>query len=1008
MNPRIHITFLISLGVLAIFSAQLLGQDVWVGNSATTSNWTDTANWQSGMAPQNGDPLLFQGSNRTTNTNDLPTADLDSIAFGPTAAAFVLQGKTMGLLANGITNNSVNLQTINFTQANANLPGYSGLVLYDPSTTWTAAAGPLSILCNVEAGRVNVTGPSTLTITGAFDTSINGAMTDDPTIAANTLVVVKTGSGILTLSGNNTYTGGTTLNAGTLLVSSNTALGTGTFTINGGTFGATDTVTLANNIVANADFNFFLHNPSFQVTLTLNGTLDLGGGAPRTITLANNDGDVTFNGQIFNATGLTLSGNGGGQFTLGGSVNNTYTGTTTFSNILVILHKPAGFTAIPGDLILDNATALFNNNNANPIGGTTITATNALLEADTGVSLPQNIFINDRLGFTGADSTLSGAISGPGVFRVVTFASVTLTNNASSYSGGTSLENGTLFADANNALGTGPIDVQAGQINNVVLSSHVDGITLPNAIFMEADLDIAPAASGTENMTLNGNVDLNAATRTITNTVHNSLVILNGVISNGALTLDSDQAGFAAFEFAGANANTYTGLTTVQNVALILDKSVSNGSIIGDLVVNANGVIIMRANEQIADTSTVTLNGNGGIILAGFNERIGALFGDGNILLNDGGGGPGGTLTVGSGDFTGVIHDDLQNGNLVKDTTGTLRLSGTNTYVGTTNINAGGLQVDGSITSNTFVNPGGTLLGVGTIFASVVNSGVVNPGDSPGTLTINNNYTQNANGTLRIEVAGLGAAEHDLLAVNGTAALNGTLQVLALNNFVPQRGDRVTFLTDGVSHSGVFSNVISSLDGLLQPVPQYDELNDVYLLFLLGSFNIEGLTPNQQAVARELDRVANDPRATDLVNFLSMVPLGELPHDYDLIAPEELASIYEIGFSQAVVTNMNLQHRMDDIRAGSTGFCASGYQAQETGGYSKDSDGKVAIDKNPTPAFVPTPENRWGFFVTGSGDFVNVGDHDSNAHGYDITTGNVIVGADYRVCDHFAIGIDGG
>jgi outer membrane autotransporter protein len=65
-------------------------------------------------------------------------------------------------------------------------------------------------------------------------------------------------------------------------------------------------------------------------------------------------------------------------------------------------------------------------------------------------------------------------------------------------------------------------------------------------------------------------------------------------------------------------------------------------------------------------------------------------------------------------------------------------------------------------------------------------------------------------------------------------------------------------------------------------------------------------------------------------------------------------------------------------------------------------------DKNQAPAFVPSPENRWGVFVTGSGDFVNVGSDDENAHGYDITTGNVTVGADYRVCDHFAIGIDGG
>ena len=52
--------------------------------------------------------------------------------------------------------------------------------------------------------------------------------------------------------------------------------------------------------------------------------------------------------------------------------------------------------------------------------------------------------------------------------------------------------------------------------------------------------------------------------------------------------------------------------------------------------------------------------------------------------------------------------------------------------------------------------------------------------------------------------------------------------------------------------------------------------------------------------------------------------MGNLPHDYDLIAPEELAAIYEISISSSMVQNNNLQRRMDDIRAGSNGFCANG------------------------------------------------------------------------------------
>jgi outer membrane autotransporter protein len=55
----------------------------------------------------------------------------------------------------------------------------------------------------------------------------------------------------------------------------------------------------------------------------------------------------------------------------------------------------------------------------------------------------------------------------------------------------------------------------------------------------------------------------------------------------------------------------------------------------------------------------------------------------------------------------------------------------------------------------------------------------------------------------------------------------------------------------------------------------------------------------------------------------------------------------------------------------------------------------------------PTPQNRWGFFVTGIGEFTKV-DDTSVAHGYYLPTGGVIFGADYRVSPNFAIGLTGG
>ena len=60
----------------------------------------------------------------------------------------------------------------------------------------------------------------------------------------------------------------------------------------------------------------------------------------------------------------------------------------------------------------------------------------------------------------------------------------------------------------------------------------------------------------------------------------------------------------------------------------------------------------------------------------------------------------------------------------------------------------------------------------------------------------------------------------------------------------------------------------------------------------------------------------------------------------------------------------------------------------------------------PEPVLQPVRENRWGVWVTGFGDFVSL-DSTSLAQGYSFTTGGVMLGVDYRITDHFAIGVSG-
>jgi hypothetical protein len=112
--------------------------------------------------------------------------------------------------------------------------------------------------------------------------------------------------------------------------------------------------------------------------------------------------------------------------------------------------------------------------------------------------------------------------------------------------------------------------------------------------------------------------------------------------------------------------------------------------------------------------------------------------------------------------------------------------------------------VDGSIVSpNTFVNPGGTLSGTGTVGGNLSNSGVVSPGDSPGTLHVGGNFFQSSSGTLEIEIASL--FSFDQLMVSGTAALDGTL-VISLDGYTGHAGDSFTILTSS-GLSGNFLNL---------------------------------------------------------------------------------------------------------------------------------------------------------------------------------------------------------
>jgi hypothetical protein len=133
---------------------------------------------------------------------------------------------------------------------------------------------------------------------------------------------------------------------------------------------------------------------------------------------------------------------------------------------------------------------------------------------------------------------------------------------------------------------------------------------------------------------------------------------------------------------------------------------------------------------------------------------------------------------------------------------------------------------------NLFVNEHGRLDGDGGIItANVINQGgLVSPGSSPGVMTIDGNYTQDADGELLIEIAGTDpGVDYDQLIITGDAILDGTLILRFLGGFVPGDGDTFDFL----SVAGVFDHDL--LDIQIDNLPSSF---DTDVAFSNGVFNL--------------------------------------------------------------------------------------------------------------------------------------------------------------------------
>lgn len=459
-------------------------------------------------------------------------------------------------------------------------------------------------------------------------------------------------------------------------------------------------------------------------------------------------------------------------------------------------------------------------------------------------------------------------------------------------------------------------------------------------------------------------------------------IILNGTLTNNqnaafnvnSLTVDSSQTGVLS--------GTGTSAITTGNISGTLNYTGTNS--LSFTTLNLTGGVLNNSSTGSVSITTTTVAGG----------STGAIGGTGTITLQTAN--VGGTLTI-SAILSGV-------GSLTKTGAGTLTLTGANTYTGATTINTGTLSVNGTITSPVTILTAGTLMGTGSITGNVTNNGIIRPGNSIGTLTINGDYTHNANSVYEVEVNPAG--QSDKLVISGTATLNGgTVSVLAGPATNYGMRTQYTILTAGAV-SGTFGNVTSDL-AFLTPSLSYDPTNVYLVLARTANFADVAITSNQKAVASALDRISST--ATGDMGTVMDTLLGltsqEAREAYNQMGGLSHTAFSEVSFFSFTRYMETIAERMGGLITRTTShaykerpiFASRSDVTWDTGSPFLAGPGNLRAKETPP----------WGLWVKGYG---NSGERrgDDVASKYDYHMAGALVGLDTKLGDTVLLGLSMG
>ena len=774
----------------------------WKGNAANPTFWdvNTTANWDNGTGADvffDFDSVAFDDSAISTtiaiqpatvsvgavNVNN-PTKDYSISGGGMTGSATLEKTGAASLtlwnansFSGGVT---LNAGKLNINNASA-LGSSAGAFIIDGGTIDNTSGAAITTVnypliintdiaftgtndLNLGAGATNLgftTAASRTITTNAGTLRLGGAITDGSGGANG---ITKAGAGTLTLAGASSYTGLTTISAGTLKL------------------GASGTSTTACPLGSN----------SAGTEVSSGATLDFGGFKAHAEAISIAGTGVGGNGALINSgtdqinalESLTLSANAsiggnGNRFDIRTNGNTpslvlaNFTLTKSGSNYVALV----GTNVTPGSGHIDITGGTFGVQTTTTLNGdasNTITVRNGAtldcyLGAATWTAPVWSVLMDAGSNFTNSNGTVAwdGTVTLNGAANFGGGANLAINNVIGGASGSlnkTGAGTLTLTGSTANTYG-GSTTVNAGTLAlNKTSGNAIPGnvtVTTTGTMLNQADNQISDSAAITVDNTGAvwnlGNKTETIATLNLSGTytpnkgytsgVAGKLTVTNLNVAGGGVTLNSSGAGQESY--VDANTVTHTGGTWVFGVASGT-QSLRVGS--GGLTIGGGSTIAVNAAAGTSD-NYISLGGNVTSTAAAATNTISGL---GTLRLN-----ATRTFTVADDTPTSdltvstVIANGSGTAGLTKEGAGTLILNAVNTYTGTTAVNAG------------------TLGGTGSIAGAVTvgSSGTIAPGTSTGTLTVAS-ADFSAGGTLAIEVNDASTPKTDLLATTG--ALNLT------------------------------------------------------------------------------------------------------------------------------------------------------------------------------------------------------------------------------------------